>query len=225
MSDSVFEALFRQAVIDNFFEELDSLPPDEDLERTYTFSLAHESRMKKLFAKDVRVERLNIVFLWSKRVAAVVVITATILFGSLMFVPEVRAVVVETITEWYEKFVRFTSNKVEVEKTNHEPTYTPEGFYEELRESDELITTIIYANEEGIIILFESSRASGSLSLDNEERDYKVVQDGNITFHVFSASGEKTDNSIIWDFHDQRYQISSIIPVDEMFEIALSVGK
>jgi len=51
INDNVFEALFRQAVIDNFLEEIDSLPPDEELSKIYIFSPEHEARMQRLFGK------------------------------------------------------------------------------------------------------------------------------------------------------------------------------
>ena len=35
LSDSVFEALFRQAVIDSIYEEIDELPPNEELAAMY----------------------------------------------------------------------------------------------------------------------------------------------------------------------------------------------
>ena len=54
--DEIFDAMFRQAVIDNFYEEYNALPPIEELREKYTFSERHEKRMNELFAhgKDVQ---------------------------------------------------------------------------------------------------------------------------------------------------------------------------
>jgi len=54
--DNIFEELFRQAVIDNFYECYNSLPPLEEISEMYTFSERHEKRMNELFAhgKDVQ---------------------------------------------------------------------------------------------------------------------------------------------------------------------------
>lgn len=54
MNDLIFEALFHQAVIDNFNEEIDSIPINEQLSKIYSFSPGFEMRMKKLFTKDRR---------------------------------------------------------------------------------------------------------------------------------------------------------------------------
>jgi len=225
INDSVFEALFKQAVIDNFYEELDSLPPDEELSKTYTFSPEHEARMQRLFARELRRERIQNFAKWSKRVAAVILITVTVLFAAMMFVPQVRAVVVETITEWYEKFVSFTSSTSETEKTNLEPGYIPEGFFEILRDEKETTTTIIFYNDEGVMIAYQSFRAKGSLAVDNEKVLYEVQTINKIEYHIFVSTDDGGENTIVWDMDSQRYKITSTISVAELVVIALSVAE
>jgi hypothetical protein len=224
VNDSVFDALFRQAVIDNFFTELDSLPSDDTLAELYSFSAEHELRMKRLFARDARIERFHTALIWSKRVAAAIILAMSILFGSLMFVPEVRAVVYETITEWYEKFVRFTSNAPTTDKVNHEPGYIPEGFQEYLRDELGTMTTIIYLNDSGVVIQFETCTLSNSISVDNEDRRYIVERKDNTDYHVFTSVVDEKMNSIIWEQFGQRYHVSSTLSLDEIWKIALSVG-
>ena len=55
--------------------------------------------MKKLFARESRSENFRLVAKWRRRATAVIMIAVTILFGSLMLVPQVRATVVQTITD------------------------------------------------------------------------------------------------------------------------------
>ena len=56
LNDEIFDTMFRQAVIDNFYEYYNSLPPLEEISEMYTFSDRHEKRMNELFAqgKDVQ---------------------------------------------------------------------------------------------------------------------------------------------------------------------------
>ena len=51
LSEDIFDAMFRQAVIDNFYEYYNSLPPLEEISEMYTFSERHEKRMNELFIK------------------------------------------------------------------------------------------------------------------------------------------------------------------------------
>ena len=225
-SEGIFDALFGQAVIDNFYEELDSLPLDEELAEQYTFSQEHEIRMKKLFAREDRKERLRDAVKWSRRIAAAIAIVVTLLFVSLMTVPQVRAVVFQTLTEWYEKFVRFTSNAPEAEKTNLEPGYIPEGFVEFEREEIPMITIIEYASSDtGETIKFISSRASGSTSADNEGMVYTVIEVDDIEYHIFTSEDAISEHIIIWDKANQRYTLTSTILVEELLKMANSVNK
>ena len=222
--EGIFEALFGQAVIDNFYEELNSLPPDEELAKQYTFSQAHEMRMKKLFAKDDRRDMLQNAAKWSRRFAAAIAIVVTLLFVSLMTVPKVRAVVVQTLTEWYEQFVRFTSNVPESEKKNLEPEYIPDGFVEIIREETHMLVTIIYMDvNEDQIITFLSARASASTSVDNEDKDYTILEISGIDYHLFTSLDSSGENSIVWEMSGQRYSIMSTISVEALKKMAISV--
>ena len=157
--------------------------------------------------------------------AAVVVLTMAVLFGAFVAAsPGTRAVVVGTIIEWFEKYATFTSNAPESEKTNYEPTYIPAGFWEEFRNEMELISLILYTNEDDVIIVFQSGRSSDYLSVDNEGREYYVMLVDGIEYHVLTEFDEKEPNDVIWESSGQRYHLSSQIPVDELFEMAFSVG-
>jgi hypothetical protein len=226
-NDRVFEALLRQAVIDNFYEELSSVPPDEELAKTYTFSAAHILRMERLLARAKRKETLQAGLLWSRRVAAAVAIATAIIFGSLMLNQEVRAAVSGTIIEWFDRFTRFTSNAPPADTsataTANEPSYIPDGFWEELRDELETMTTILYTNEDEVYILFGTVRASGSLSVINEWRAYEINRIDGIDYHVFTAISANAENSVIWEAGGIRYNLTSTIPIEDLLDMAFSV--
>ncbi|MCL2627085.1 MAG: DUF4367 domain-containing protein [Oscillospiraceae bacterium] len=225
VNNSVFEALLRQAVIDNFNEQLDSFNIEDYSPEEYTFSPEHEKRMKALFAGDKRKDKLRSITKWSKRVAAFIVITVTILFGSLMFVPEVRAVVFETVIEWFDKFVRFSSDAPDIEKTNLEPTYIPNGFQEDFRDSNDIATLIVYSNSDGFSIFYHASLESAQHSVDSDGYVYELKHINGIDYHFFNAFEAEDDNIIIWEAKGYRYNIGSPISIDELLKIALSAEK
>ena len=90
VSDTVFEALFRQAIIDDFNEEIDSIPTNEQLAKIYSFSIDFEIRMKKLFTRDRRRSSFKNAMLYSRKVASILIIVLGLLFGTLLFNKEVR---------------------------------------------------------------------------------------------------------------------------------------
>lgn len=224
INDNIFEALFRQAVIDNFYEELDSLPPDEELAKMYIASPEHALRMKKLFAREARKDRHRAALKTGKRVVAAIVIAICILFCALMLVPRVRATVVSTVVEWFEAFTRFTSGTPVMDSESLEPTHIPEGFWEAGRYFDDVMTIILYKNGDGEIIVLQSSLADGVLTIDNEYAIYELRIINGIEYHVLTAIESGDENSIIWDIGGWRYVLRSIIYVEYIQNMALSFG-
>lgn len=151
VDDVVFEALFRQAVIDDFNEEIDSIPTNEQLAKIYSFSPEFELRMKKLFTKDRRKDFIKTISLYSRRVASVLIIVLGLLFGTLLFNAEVRAAVGNVLVEWYEKFTSFTfiGDEIIDEKKEWSLNYMPEGYIQENYEVLGRITSIEYRNNQG----------------------------------------------------------------------------
>jgi len=225
VNNNVYEALFRQAVIDNFNQQLDSFTLDDYPEEQYTYSPEHEKRMNALFTKEEREDKLRAAVKWSRRAAAVILIAISVLFGSLILVPEVRAAVIRTVIEWYDQFARFPSAPTDIEKTNLEPAYIPDGFWEDFRDGNELTDIIFYTNGDGIDIIFHSSLTSAQTSVNNEGYDYEVRQINGIDYHVFTGVEIGKGNFIVWEADGQRYSIGSLISIDELQKMALSVGK
>jgi hypothetical protein len=224
LRESVFDALFKQAVIDNFYDELNLVTQNSDLTEQYNVSAAFEKRMDALFAKEKQKASLTTFAIWCKRVAAVVVITASILFSSLMLVPEVRAVVVETVIEWFEQFARFTSGSIETTAPFLEPVFIPDGFWEEYRYSDDVRTTILFINSYDVLLFFDASLSASQLSVDSEGHEYEKRQINNTVYHVLIAIDIGKENKIIWDIDGNRYFLSSEIPIEDLFQMALSLG-
>ena len=225
LSNIVFNTLISKAVVDNFNDELDSYILGAESATEHKYSSQHENRMRALFLKEERKESLRKVARWSKRVAVVIILTLSILFGSLMLVPEVRAVVTGTVIEWFDQFVRFYSNASVVEKVNLEPTYIPDGFKEDYRDGGKTITIIIYTNHDDVSILFESQLIDAQLSIDNEGYEYELKQIDSIDYHIFTAIDNGKANMIVWEENGQRYKISSVISTDKILTMALSVLK
>jgi len=221
--DSIFEALFRQAVIDNFYDELNALPPLDELAKEYEPSPEHKARMKKLFAGVERREKIHRAIGAGKRIAAILLISITVLFGALMFVPHVRAAIAETIISWHQEFVRFFSPAAIIDSTSMEPTYIPEGFWEEFRDEVDLSTLILFLNEAGEHILFESNRAVGVLYIDSEDALYELREINGIIYYVFIAVEYGRENSVIWDVGGWRYMLRSAVYVEYLYKMALSV--
>ncbi len=229
VNDVVFEALFRQAVIDGFNEEIDSIPTNKQLAKIYTFSPEFEIRMKKLFIKDRRRGLLKNTMLYSRRVASVLIIVLGLLFGTLLFNTEVRAAVGKVLVEWYEKFTSFTFNDDEViyEKKDWTLNYLPEGYTLKNYEVLGRITNIEFTNNQGDKIRFSYRLEEGitNISVDNENHEINsyVILDKE-AFSI-TAVNDKFDNGVIWNMDGHTFDLWGKIPVDELRKIAESISE
>lgn len=227
VNDVVFETLFRQAVIDDFNEEIDSIPTNEQLAKIYSFSPEFEIRMKKLFIKDRRRSLLKNTMLYSRRVASVLIIVLGLLFGTLLFNTEVRAAVGKVLVEWYEKFTLFTFNDDEVidEKKEWTLGYLPEGYVEENYKVLGRITSMEFTNNQGEKIRFsygpEESITNISVVNENHEINSCVILE-NEAFSI-SAVDDAFDNGIIWNMDGHTFDLWGKISVDELKKIAESI--
>jgi hypothetical protein len=227
VDDVVFEALFRQAVIDDFNEEIDSIPTNEQLAKIYSFSPEFELRIKKLFTKDRRKDFIKTISLYSRRVASVLIIVLGLLFGTLLFNAEVRAAVGNVLVEWYEKFTSFTFRDDEIidEKKDWTLKYLPEGYIQENYQVLGRITSIEYRNNQGEKIRFTyvPEGSATNISVDNENHqisNYVIL--GNEAFSI-TALDDKFDNGLIWNMDGHTFDLWGKVSIDELIKIAESI--
>jgi len=224
--DDLFEALFAQAVIKSFEDELAAIPPREELLKMYTFSDRHKAKMEKLFRLDRRRDRRKKIAFWGRRVAVALTISITVFSAALMFVPTVRAAVADVVIQWFDQFTKFSSNP-EIDDASAlntwEPQYLPDGYknIETLIQDD--INQFIYSNTEGQEIVFTYVAGIGSISVNNEKVSYRVETHGGISYQIFESQETGIDSSVVWDMNGYSFLISGECPVTELVEIAKSV--
>ena len=229
VNDVVFEALFCQAVIDNFNEEIDSIPSNEQLTKLYSFSPEFEIKMKKLFIKDSRKDFAKTVLLYSKRVASILIIVLGLLFSTLLFNTEVRAAVGKVLVEWYEKFTSFTfeDNKVFGENKGWTLGYLPEGYIQKKYEVLGHITSIEYRNnqDEKIRFTYIPEGSITNISVDNENHEINTCVILNNEAFSISAVDDAFDNGVIWNMDGHTFDLWGKIPVNELKKIAESISE
>lgn len=222
--DALFEALFRQAVIDNYEEEIAEGLDEGDGLKLHIFSERHNLRMKKLFAQAEGRERLQYGIKWAGRCVAAVLVGTLVFFSALMTVPEVRAAVKSVVIEWFDQFTKFSSDEsAPKEVQNWAPSYIPEEFYEDERYDDFGHVTIRYSNTNGDIIRFSYIDQSGSISVDNESRKFYEVVNGEIIYYVFEAEASNKGNSVIWDQDGYRFTVKGQSSIDNLLNMAKSI--
>jgi hypothetical protein len=229
LTDSLFEALFRQAVIDDYVAEIDGIPPNEELAKIYSFSPEFELRMKKVFARYRRKEIFVRITKYIKRVAVVFLLASTVLFGILLINPEVRAAVGKVVVEWFEKFTSITFSGEEME-TNEDmgrlrTEYMPDGYFQSSIEYFGNRTQVIFSNDSSaeIRFIYSPGKNIANFSIDNENHTIENYMIGNASAFIAAALNNDFDNGIIFNVENYDVEIWGKIPVDELIKMAESV--
>lgn len=229
MDNKLFEALFRQAIIDDYNDEIEGIPPRKELMKKISFSPEFELRMIKLFARDRRRNILVNSIYFGKRVAVVFVLAVTILSLVLLTNPEVRAAIKNTIVEWYDKYTSIIFRGQEVSDTVTIKEFKfqniPSGYSESLVGKFGKTTDMEYENDMGDIIYISYWPESNStnISVDNENH---IINSMHINGHeafIAEATNEDFDNGIVWSMEGYRFTIWSKLPIDELIKIVESI--
>ncbi len=227
MNDMVFEALFRQAVIDDFNEDINSIQSNEELSKIYSFSTEFETRMKRLLTKDRRKDHVKKTMYYSRKVASIVIIVLGLLFSSLLLNTEVRATVGKVLVEWYEKFTTFSFRDDVVIDENKDwiLSYIPEEYSQKNYEVLGRIKNIEYSNvqEDKIRFTYVPDNSITNISVDNENHEIDTfILLGNKAYSIIATNNE-FDNGIIWNLEGYTFDLWSKLPIDELKRMAESI--
>ena len=228
VNNDFFEAMLHQAVIKNNRDEIASIPSDDELKKTLTFSERHNKRMKKLFTADKRKEVFTIVYKWGKVAVITVCISATLTFGALLTSAEVRKAIGDVIITWFGQYTQFESYEPSDDfiERDWSLTYLPEGFNLIDEFESDSSRYFEYANNNGLIIDFGYSISTGAVSVDNEDKEYSVIVENDIVYHLFESTLEDNEydfNIVVWDISGYRFTVMGNYDVNELLRMALSV--
>jgi hypothetical protein len=220
--DNMLEAVFRQAVIDNFERGLVEIEKEPDV----AVSERQQRRMAVLFAKERRHRRTAVVFVWTKRFAAVAASLFILLGCALLTVPEVRASVGGTIVGWFDTFTQFGhEGSSETESAEWRPASLPAGFGEADRTQAGAITSVRYVNTDGDAIEFKYVTNDNTLSTNNEGVEYGQSPHGGIVYHTFAAVSGDYKSAVVWDTAGYLFTVTGYLPMEQLLETAWSVER
>ncbi len=189
-----------------------------------------EKTLRRIRRKIKKLERRSVwesLPLTCRRAVAAVLILCTTAFGVCMGIEPIRAVIVDTVIEWYEKFV----------SVFYIPASTPPTTIEEYREPQlqiagtERVVMMQTKNSNYIIYTRESSKLidyqqilinSTPTDLDNDDFTVTEIPVNKYIGQLFSYTNGK--QTITWHDNQYRYAISSFSP-DISSETLLSIAE
>ncbi|MDR2356581.1 MAG: DUF4367 domain-containing protein [Oscillospiraceae bacterium] len=219
--DSILEAIFRQAVVENYERELDELEKAPDI----PVSDLQKRRMDALFAGARRETRVAVVIPWIKRLTAVAAALFVAVGLLLLTVPAVRASVGEALAVFFDVYVRFGPVETDAPDdgaADWRPSFLPDGFALESEFKPGEITALRYADAEGNVIEFTFVPADNAMSANYEHVAYSRTSRDGIVYHTFTAESDGYKSAVVWDFDGYIFSVTGYLPVEQLLEIAQS---
>ncbi len=228
LNDTVFEALFRQAFIDEFEEEINSIQ-SEGTAFMCEPSPEFQMRMKKIFEDDNKRTLIKKLIIYTKKIAAILFIILGCTFATLLLNKEVQATVNKIIIEIYEKFnsIIFQGKQLSFEEKDWILNYLPKEYTIKKYEKLGNVIYVEYGDvqENKIRFSYRPGRNSTNISVDNENHEMKEIKILNEKAYLLIAKNNKFDNGIIWNIEGYRFELWGKVAKDELNRIAESITK
>ena len=224
--EDIFEMFLRQAVIDCVHREAEEFAAMETPDEAEIASSSRAKKTRDLCLREDRRERFRrktIPRLRRMTVAAAVALS--ILTGSMLAYPAVRAAVADVFVEWFDQFTQFTGMGAESSSTDKkwELSIVPSGYVEVDRVEGDSRATVRYENKSGELLLFAYQQTTGTIGVDNEDMIHRTHFMDDVTYDIFESQDIKKPSSIVWDSEGYMFSLSSFESVDTLLEMAFSV--
>lgn len=221
MKEEIFEALLKEAVIQNSLNELNSYPSEEELVHI-SISEECDKKVRKTIRKFRYTHRTSNILKHMQRVASFLLLILGISSMVLLSFKEVRAACYDVIIRIYDKYIQYEFHS-QADITNKELSYIPDGYH--------LVGNTITAsglfieceNSEGEYIHFSYS-TGGVVHVDNEHYLISDIVINGAKGQFFAAEDELFPNFAIWYDDAGSYRLTATaLNKNEMIKIAENI--
>lgn len=201
--------------------EMNSIPPNKQLEKQIVFSDSFTKRMDRLIRKNRNKAKNHKIIQYAVTIAAVVLLMISFLF------PQYAARAGDVFMEWFRDHIsiQFKEEPVETHtKEKYKLDYIPDGFQLKYENYDETGGKVVYYNtmqsEEYLSLQYTYSESSVGYHIDNENTDMEETfdDDGN---EVFLFRYKDGSNCLLWK--DKKtgstYLLDGYIDEDEIWKV------
>lgn len=202
---------------------LSTLPDPAELD-PFVPSRWFQRKMKKLLRQCRRTPRVNTAIRYTKRVALAALVSAMVIFSSLMTVASFRAKVVEVITEVFDTLTSYTFRPGEAESaplSEVEFGWLPEGMVEVIRDENENFRYIQFIDTENHFLAYSQTKSDRYTTIigieDSESADVQPI-----TINGISGTLTKQSNFVLisWNIGNETFSLYSTLSSNALLNIA-----
>lgn len=222
-----FDDVLRRALVDAAGSDFESVL-SADILSTPVYSRRYLYRKKHMLADPFHYAKHMGRTFWQRSLSrvAVILLILSILFGSAMLIPEVRAVITRVVTSWFDTHTTYEFTGAESGDSKWYPVYLPKGFVETLYDDAFGSVTICFENGDAWITLdYLPTEEGGSISMDHEHTDLTEIQVSNRPAQLYRAKESGGVSYVVWTSagDETLFVLSATIGEAELIFVAESV--
>lgn len=224
MNEELFDVILKNAFSDSFNRELDAYEAAATELTNMTPSKEHHKIAQKVYKKKMRRNIGYATIL--QRTAASILIVFSIWNAVMLCSPSVQAAVVDTIVEFFDKYVSFdfSSKDDNVVVGTHTVGYIPNGY--------KLIDTIttegyekyIFSNGNDNIFLRIMSTGISEVGVDSENRTMRPVEIKDYVAYALLHNDSDESTVVIWGDENCSFTLTANLSLSQLIKIANSLG-
>ena len=236
MTDNELDQLMQRVLLDAIKSDCEK---ENSVVPSFEPSLRYQRSLAAMIADPLKWAHKRTKPLWKKvlQKVAIVLIVFSLSLGSLMAVsPNIRAAVVNWVTEWYETHItfRYLGTPTEDEMPEYTIGALPNGYAEVDSEREEWpdYICIVYRNEvSGKTIYFDYTRMTqgyvNDFEVNSDTATSSVLVNGMQGYLFQEKNWERQRSSITWIDSDKNLQftIHAYLPQSRILQMAESVSE
>ena len=166
------------------------------------------------------------------RYAMTAVITLAVLGATIFAIPQTRAIAINILSQWHEKYVSFifSSNALPQELPEITIGYIPEGYklVSQNNDEDKTRTFYVYVNSENEALYIDVIAVSGKYktNYDNEHRTiHYITLDNGLDALYLEGDSIEWLNALIWSSADSKlvFEVVGRLSKEELLKIAAGI--
>lgn len=224
MTEREFDDLLREALVAAAVGRYESAA-DSEMIVTAPYQRRFAKMLRDPYGYAGRYGRIG-------RYAMTAVITLAVLGATIFAIPQTRAIAINILTQWHEKYVSFifSNNALPQELPEITIEYIPEGYelVSQNNDEDKTGTFYVYTNSEDEALYIDVIAVSGKYktNYDNEHRTiHYITLDNGLDALYLEGDSIEWSNALIWSGADNKlvFEISGRLSKEELLEIAAGI--
>ncbi|MCL2264135.1 MAG: DUF4367 domain-containing protein [Defluviitaleaceae bacterium] len=223
-NEKLFDALLRVAADEALREEMDALPPDEELNKMYPRTKSLDKKVNAVIKREFRAIRMKRAILTFTKIAAGISLFTVLTGALLMSVEASRNFILNALIDIRGDYIAIDFSIGAMPTTEYTGIvldYLPEGL--ELISSQSLrrMNTKIFASDTGDSLIVQQMAGEHlSINIDNEYMEFSERRLRMGTARIFETVDEYSYSVVMWEVGTDVFKVTGTFDIETLIKIS-----